>query len=226
MTAMAAFIRRRARARHADSDKGFTLIELLVSMSIFAVLLAVMMSVVVAMNSSVSKTTGVADAAAQGLRAVQALDKEVRYGDWINAISPTPATSGDWYVSFEGVADNTATGAGMTECYQWRLDTAGNLQQRLWNPASTPTATVTATSPAFTTVAVRVVYSATTSPFALQFSTAGGGTAGSQPFRQLVVDLVLTSKARPIGHAENKVVITARNSNYPPGSPQCLAVTP
>jgi prepilin-type N-terminal cleavage/methylation domain-containing protein len=221
MTAMAAFLKRRAQARHAHSDKGFTLIELLVSMSIFAVLLAVMMSVVVAMNNDVTKTTGVADAAAQGLRAVQALDKELRYGDAINTISTTPAASGDWYVSFEGISD-----AGASECFQWRLDTSGNLQQRSWISTTANTAAVTASSPAFTTVAVRVVYSAAKAPFKLQSSTAGGGTAGSVPFSQLLVDLVLTSKSPPIGHAENKVLITARNSNYPPGSTRCLAVTP
>jgi len=34
-------------------------------------------------------------------------------------------------------------------------------------------------------------------------------------------------KSQQVGHAETKVVITPRNSNYPPGSAQCTnTVTP
>ena len=62
-------------------------------MSIFAILLAVMMSVILGMTKSMNKTQSIADAAAQGLRAPQALDKELRYADWVNPVAVYPATS-------------------------------------------------------------------------------------------------------------------------------------
>jgi prepilin-type N-terminal cleavage/methylation domain-containing protein len=208
------FLRRSQSQR--DSD-GFTLIELIVAMSIFAALLAVMMSVVLAMNKDLNKTTSIADASSQGLRATQALDKQLRYADSVN-LQATGA-SGDRYVSFEGL-----TNTGGQVCYQWRVGTGGFLQQRSWQQAATPTSTVTATSPAWQTVAIGVVNPASSPPFTV--TTQGGGAGASSVFQQVVVDLVMQGKGSSVGHAETKLTITARNSNYPPGSPQCNAVTP
>src|SRR5450755_4686604 len=83
----------RRREQRARNERGFTLIELLVSMSIFAVLLAVMMSVILGMTKSMNKTQSIADAAAQGLRATQALDKQLRYADWVNPTTATASTA-------------------------------------------------------------------------------------------------------------------------------------
>ena len=124
---------------HRDQD-GFTLIELLVAMSIFAVLLAVMMSVVLAMNKNLNKTTSIGDASSQGLRATQAIDKQMRYADSVN--TEATGASGDRYVSFEGL-----TNADVEECYQWRIHTGGFLQQRSWVSTAANTAAVTGTSP-------------------------------------------------------------------------------
>src|SRR5450631_1623392 len=122
----------RRRSHHTHDERGFSLIELLVSMTIFAVLLSVMMSVIIAMTKSSNKTQSVADAAAQGLRATQALDKELRYADWVNPTPTSPATSvSTTSISFEGL-----TNAGVVQCYQWHL-TGGVLQQRSWTSAST-----------------------------------------------------------------------------------------
>ncbi len=209
----------RRRDQRARDDRGFTLIELLVSMSIFAVLLAVMMSVIVGMTKSMNKTQGIADAAAQGLRATQALDKELRYADWINPTPTLPATTiTATSMSFESLND-----AGVVECYQWHL-TAGNLQQRSWTSASTTASYPTATSPGWSTVATGVANSVSVPPFTLTPRPTG---AASDVFSQVAIDLVMVGKGQQVGHAETKVVITARNSNYPPGSPQCTnAATP
>jgi len=207
------------RDRRARDDQGFTLIELLVSMSIFAVLLAVMMSVIVGMTKSMNKTQSIADASAQGLRATQALDKELRYADWINPSVPTlPATIAATSISFEGL-----TSAGVVQCYQWHL-TGGVLQQRSWPSASTTASYPSATSPVWTTVATGVANTGSVPPFTLSIRPI---TATSGTFSQVAVDLVMVGKSQQVGHAETKVVITARNSNYPPGSAQCTnAVTP
>jgi prepilin-type N-terminal cleavage/methylation domain-containing protein len=207
------------RTRRSRDDRGFTLIELLVSMSIFAVLLAVMMSVILGMTKSMNKTQSIADAAAQGLRATQALDKELRYADWVNPVAVYPATSvSTTSFSFEGLTD-----AGVVQCYQWHL-AGGLLQQRTWTSASTTASYPSASSPAWTTVATGVVNSVSVPPFIVTARPTG---AANTIFSQVLIDLVMVGKSQSVGHAETKLDITMRNSNYPPGSPQCTnAVTP
>jgi prepilin-type N-terminal cleavage/methylation domain-containing protein len=222
MIAVTTLFARRRRLRRRGSE-GFTLIELLVSMSIFAVLLAVMMSVVISMTKSLNKTQSIGDAAAQGLRATQALDKELRYADFVN--QQVTGASGDQYVSFEGLASSAATNPDVSMCYQWRLHTGGLLQQRSWQQSITPTSSVTATSPTWTTVATGVVNGSTSPVFAVNDGPSSG-VLGSTPFKIITIDLVLQGKSSSVGHAETKLQITARNSNYPPGSVQCNAVTP
>jgi prepilin-type N-terminal cleavage/methylation domain-containing protein len=210
-------------ARRRDSrsrvDQGFTLIELLVSMMIFAVLLSVMMSVIIGMTKSMNKTQSIADAAAQGLRATQALDKELRYADWVNPVATLPATSvSTTSMSFEGL-----TNAGVVQCYQWHL-TGGLLQQRSWTSASTTTSFPTASSPAWTTVATGVANTVPVPPFTVTARQTG---SANTVFSQVAIDLVMVGKSQSVGHAETKLTVTLRNSNYPPGSAQCTnAVTP
>jgi prepilin-type N-terminal cleavage/methylation domain-containing protein len=209
----------RRRDQRSRNDQGFTVIELLVSMSIFAVLLAVMMSVILAMTKSMNKTQSIGDAAAQGLRATQALDKELRYADWVNPVPTLPATSiSTTSFSFEGL-----TNAGVVQCYQWHL-TGGLLQQRSWTSASTTASYPTASSPGWTTVATGVANTGAVPPFTLTPRPTG---ASNVVFSQVAIDLVMVGKSQSVGHAETKLAITLRNSNYPPGSAQCTnAVTP
>jgi prepilin-type N-terminal cleavage/methylation domain-containing protein len=216
--AMHTLLARRREQRSRD-DQGFTLIELLVSMSIFAVLLAVMMSVVLGMTKSMNKTQSIADAAAQGLRATQALDKELRYADWINPTPVAPAaTITATSISFESLTD-----AGVVQCYQWQL-TGGVLRQRTWTSASTTTSFPSASSPAWTTVATGGANSVSVPPFTL---TPRPLNSANTVFSAVAIDLVMVGKSQSVGHAETKLDITLRNSNYPPGSAQCTnAVTP
>jgi prepilin-type N-terminal cleavage/methylation domain-containing protein len=209
----------RRRNRRSRDDQGFTLIELLVSMSIFAVLLAVMMSVILGMTKSMNKTQSIADAAAQGLRATEALDKQLRYADWVNPTPTLPATSiTATSISFEGLTD-----AGVVQCYQWHL-AGGLLQQRTWTSASTSVSYPSASSPAWTTVATGVANSVSVPPFTVTPRPTG---SANTVFSQVAIDLVMVGKSQSVGHAETKLDITLRNSNYPPGSAQCTnALTP
>ena len=211
----------RRRERRSRNDQGFSLIELLVSMTIFAVLLAVMMSVILAMTKSMNKTQSIGDAAAQGLRATQALDKQMRYADWVNpstATASAPSIISATSISFEGL-----TNAGVLQCYQWRLS-GGLLQQRSWTSASTTTSYPTASSPSWTTVATGIANTVSVPPFTVTSRQTG---AANTVFSQVAIDLVTVGTSQSVGHAETKLAITLRNSNYPPGSAQCTnAVTP
>lgn len=211
----------RRRDQRSRDDEGFSLIELLVSMIIFSMLLAVMMSVILAMTKSMNKTQSIADAAAQGLRASQALDKELRYADWVNpstATASAPSIISATSISFEGL-----TNAGVVQCYQWHL-TGGLLQQRSWTSASTTTTYPTATSPVWSTVATGVANAGPVPPFTV---TARATAAANSVFSQVAIDLVMVGKSQQVGHAETKLTVTLRNSNYPPGSTPCTnAVTP
>jgi prepilin-type N-terminal cleavage/methylation domain-containing protein len=211
----------RRRDQRSRDDEGFSLIELLVSMIIFSMLLAVMMSVILAMTKSMNKTQSIADAAAQGLRATQALDKELRYADWVNPSTATASTASvisATSISFEGL-----TNAGVVQCYQWHL-AGGLLQQRSWTSASTTTTYPTATSPAWSTVATGVANTGPVPPFTV---TARATAAANSVFSQVAIDLLMVGKSQQVGHAETKLTVTLRNSNYPPGSTPCTnAVTP
>src|SRR5665213_2294410 len=141
----------------------------------------------------------------------------MRYADFVN--TETTGASGDRYVSFEGL-----TNTGASQCYQWRIHTGGLLQQRSWVSTAANTAAATATSPGWQTVATGVVNPLASKPFTV--TSVGVGVAAGATFQQVVVDLVLQGRSSQVGHAETKLTIVARNSNYPPGSVQCNAVTP
>jgi prepilin-type N-terminal cleavage/methylation domain-containing protein len=212
---MTRFLQR--RARRMRKAEGFTLVEMLVAMSIFAVLLAVMMSVILSMNSAMVKTKGVGDAAQAGLRASQALDRQLRYADSINAVGRGATNTTDWYISFEA---ETGLGANALMCYQWRVHTGGLLQQRSWVQTAANTSAVSSTSPAWQTVAVGVVnITSGVTPFTVQAATAAG-------FTPVLLDLVIQGSGKPVGNAETKLTITARNSNTFSGSSVCNAARP
>jgi len=57
--------------------------------------------------------------------------------------------------------------------------------------------------------------------------TARATSAANSVFSQVAIDLVMVGKSQQVGHAETKLTVTLRNSNYPPGSTPCTnAVTP
>jgi prepilin-type N-terminal cleavage/methylation domain-containing protein len=215
---MATHRRLQRLTRRRREDNGFTLIELLVAMGIFAVLLAVMMSVIVSMNSAMVKTKGIGDAAQNGLRASQTLDKQLRYADSVNTVGHGTTNTTDWYISFE--AETGLSGTSALKCYQWRVHTGGLLQQRSWVSSPTNTSAVSTTSPAWQTVAAGVVnITSGVTPFTVQAQTAAG-------FTPVLLDLVLQGSGRPVGKAETKLTITARNSNTFSGSTVCNAARP
>ncbi len=212
---MTTALKRRREDRDHDRVSGFTLIELLVSMAIFAMLLAVMMSVIIAMDNDMRKTQNVGNAALTGLRATQALDKELRYADWINSVGQGMAVPADPYLSFESL-----NGKDVSTCYQWRVHT-GLLQQRSWVSGAN-LSTITTTSPSWQTITTGIT---NTTPFVVVPVPGPPQIPVVNPF-QVQVDLVIAVGRHPAGHAETRLTITARNVASGPGSQQCNASNP
>jgi prepilin-type N-terminal cleavage/methylation domain-containing protein len=134
--------RRIQRARREEG--GFTLVELLVSMTIFSVLMAVILSLMITMMYQAKDNLGRQRAVEQGRLGLSQIDRQIRSGNLIL----DPLNDG---VAESGVPANyslriyTQEG-GDDMCVQWRVifyDSSefGQLEYREWDPVDTTTAT-------------------------------------------------------------------------------------
>ncbi|MBK4348418.1 prepilin-type N-terminal cleavage/methylation domain-containing protein [Lacisediminihabitans changchengi] len=133
---------RRKRADARRDDAGFTLIELLVSMAVFTVFIAILLTTIVALSRSATRTQLVGESTNSTLVVFGNMDRQVRYADSINY--PGAGTSGTRYVEFRIPAPSSASGA--TTCIQWRFDVINQeLDSRQWSDGSPTNATAWST---------------------------------------------------------------------------------
>jgi len=136
-------MRRRFR-RAQREDGGFTLVELLVSMTIFSVLMAIILSLMITMMYQAKDNLGRQRAVEQGRLGLAQIDRQIRSGNLIL----DPLNDG---VAESGVPANyslriyTQEG-GDDKCVQWRVifygsSQYGQLEYREWSPADTTTVT-------------------------------------------------------------------------------------
>ncbi len=135
-------VRRFRRARREEG--GFTLVELLVSMTIFSVLMAIILSLMITMMYQAKDNLGRQRAVEQGRLGLSQIDRQIRSGNLIL----DPLNDG---VAESGVPANyslriyTQEG-GDYKCAQWRVifyasSEFGQLEYREWEPDDTSTAT-------------------------------------------------------------------------------------
>ena len=161
------------------------------------------------MNSSMVKTQGIGDSARTGCGQPRSSTSSCATGTGSTRRRYGTTNTSDYYLSFEALnSTDTET------CYQWRVHTGGLLQQRTGSSANT--GSVTTTSPAFSTVAIGVANPTNVLPFTVSVLNPN----------QVLVDLILQSSGRPVGHAETKLTITARNIASGPGSTKCNVTNP
>ncbi|WP_309616942.1 prepilin-type N-terminal cleavage/methylation domain-containing protein [Salinibacterium sp.] len=112
-----------------EPDRGYTIIEVIVSIGIFTLFIAMMLTTIVAISQSSTRTQLVGESTNGAITVFGALDRQVRYSDAINY--PGPLLPGKQYVEFRTPAESTAT--RVTTCTQWMFDPAEkSLSSRTW----------------------------------------------------------------------------------------------
>lgn len=191
---------RTQRRTTTGRESGLSLIELMVAMSIFAIFVVILLTAVVAISRSASRTELVGQSTNSTLVVFGAFDRQVRYADAINF--PGVGALGDRYVEFRVPAAST-TGGLVAICYQWRFSPSNSrLESRQWNEGNT--STMTAWSTKLTDVADDGV---ATHPFQLV-----PANISDAPRQQLVLVLNPGTSAQTAG-ASMSTTFIARNSS-------------
>ncbi len=136
-------LRRRLRLARRE-EGGFTLVELLVSMTIFSILMALILSLMITMMYQAKDNLGRQRAVEQGRLGLSQIDRQIRSGNLIL----DPLLDGE---AESGVPQNyslriyTQEG-GDDKCVQWRVkfpvdSEFGALEYREWEPVDTSTVT-------------------------------------------------------------------------------------
>ncbi|WP_146211284.1 hypothetical protein [Quadrisphaera granulorum] len=161
-------------------------------MSLFATVLAVVMTGIMGISRSTVRVQGAASSQTDVWEVFTTLDQQVRYADAINL----PGTVGDTsWVEYRGI-----TAGGGERCYQWRyVSSTGVLQTRSWLESGSPSAG------SWSTVLTTALRSSTASPFTTLAPTA------ALPHQQLKVNLAVT--ARGDGASALSAAFVARNTS-------------
>lgn len=185
--------RRPGASRQGADDAGMSLVELLVAMSVFAVLLAVVMTSVVATGRSAVRAQNTADTADDARRAFTIMDKQARYADAVNFPG---AAGGDYWVELRTISLTDET----PRCVQWRYRTStGELQTRTWTEGAAPS------TGAWTTVLTTGARGAQGQPFGMV------PTSSDRTLQSLTVSL-LDSRSGA-GSSSLQTTFVARNSS-------------
>jgi len=128
---------RRADERD-DRQRGWTLVELIISMTIFTVLVAIVMSILVTVSAQTKDNLARSRAVDQARIGLMQIDRQVRSG---NVISDPAAesTAGSGVPGYYSLRVYTQTD-GVFQCVQWRVrypasSDYGVLEYRSWKPS-------------------------------------------------------------------------------------------
>lgn len=183
-----------ARRENRGRDAGTTLVEILISMTIFAVALAIVYSVLITVQQQTKDQTSRADAVGNARLALQQIDRQVRSGNVLyNPATETLPLSMRIYTQANGEQ----------RCVQWQVYN-GVLRSRSWSPTWLTDGQVSD----WTVVARDVVNTTVSPPFALQ----GGSTAyGSRLADVTLLVKSPTARGKPINVTSS---LSGRNTAY------------
>jgi len=136
---------KRQRRERARGDEGFTLVELLVSMTIFSVLMALILSLMITMLGQSTDNLGRQRAVEQARLGLSQIDRQMRSGNLI--LDPSLDGFAEANVPANYSVRIFTQEGGVDKCVQWRViyddvtSKFGQLEFRSWDPLSTLTAT-------------------------------------------------------------------------------------
>jgi prepilin-type N-terminal cleavage/methylation domain-containing protein len=188
----------RCTPKRLQAEAGFTLIELMISIILLAVVSTAFLAATNSVYKGIHKEQGIANALDGNRRALQVLDKQVRYASAIN----TPGVvAGAFYIEYLWTKTSTIAQDTPT-CTQWKLTTDDKLQYRSWKSGVPQASTLP-----FTTVDTSVINDPVSRPpFKLLPSSENGV---SMQYQRLQVDLVA---ARDTGSVNTASTLTALNT--------------
>lgn len=186
-------------------EGGFTLFEILVAVSIFLIVLAVCLSALSSVQSTVKRTDDRSETSDQARLAVEQLDRQIRSGNLLR----DPATE-----TPPGQALRIYTQAnGVQRCVQWQILPNGKLQTRSW-PETYPTV---GTASGWRTVADGIV-NIPLGVKAFKLSTSFAGL--------VEIDLRVNRNPKSGGDAQVTSSVAGRNTQYQYAPSVCSTVPP
>jgi hypothetical protein len=191
----------RAITPTTSRESGSTIIEVIVSIGIFTLFIAMMLTTIVAVSQSSTRTQLVGDSTNGAITVFGALDRQARYSDSINY--PGAGTSGNRYVELRTPAESAVT--RVVTCTQWMFNpTLKTISSRTW-----PDTAGSATSPWVVRLSNVIDDQTAGSPYPFRMLPAG--ITGSS-MQQLVVALHSGNANRDEG-AQFTTSFVARNSS-------------
>jgi Tfp pilus assembly protein PilW len=196
-------------AARVDDESGVTLLELAITMMLLGIVLAMVVQVMIAVQSTVELEAGRSTRNDRLRLAVRALERQIRSGEVVG----DPATENDAANGIvPGMSDRILTQstlAGATErCSQWRID-SDRLEYREWSPNWLVDADVTGWVPTAEGISNRSV-----SPATPAFSLATEPLYGSH-----VIEIRLLGRGDSSESTVQSIETSVTGRNAVPGNP-------
>jgi prepilin-type N-terminal cleavage/methylation domain-containing protein len=217
--------RRRAASRR---DEGYNLVELLVAMTIFSILIALIIGLMITMMGQAKDNLARTRAVEQARLGLSQIDRQVRSGNLIL----DPALDG---VAESGVPANYSLSiytqeGGVAKCAQWRVKfpsstaTYGALEFRSWAPGAPSTVTdwyTVAQNVSRPVTPFNSANSTTWPPFWVDASVSSGTVAQNIRITLRTLDPESDSRAKAVVVTS---VVTGRNTVFGYSPLQCSSV--
>src|SRR5438309_10254956 len=120
----------------AGSDDGMTVIELSTAMLLLGIVVAALLSVMYSAQTNLGREISRSSSNDQVRLAIESLDREVRSGEVLYDPASESYSSGDVTsgMSLRIFTQSNAPTRSGPRCVQWRITSAGLLQERNWDP--------------------------------------------------------------------------------------------